>query len=73
MAPPFKSPLSLPIRPTGGSVNDEGWWRAMQIPGAHVVTLYNPVRYTTAQIDRACVVAHYLQRGRFVLCEAPRR
>ena len=45
----------------------------MQIPGAHIVTLHHPVRYTTAQIDRATRVAHLLGRGQFVLCEAPRR
>jgi hypothetical protein len=45
----------------------------MQIPGAHIVTLHNPVRYTPNQIDKACVVAHHLQRGQFVLCEPPRR
>jgi hypothetical protein len=45
----------------------------MQIPGAHLVTLHSPVRYTTAQIDRAAAIAHRLQRGQFVLCEPPRR
>ena len=45
----------------------------MHIPGAHIVTLYNPVEYTPAQLDKACAVAHLLQRGQFVLCEVPRR
>ena len=45
----------------------------MQIPGAHIVTLHNPVRYTVAQIDRATAVAYLLGRGQFVLCEVPRR
>ncbi len=45
----------------------------MHIPGAHLVTLYNPVGYTPAQIDKACAIAHLLQRGQFVLCEVPRR
>ena len=45
----------------------------MQIPGAHIVTLHNPVTYTAAQIDKAAAIAHNLQRGQFVLCEAPRR
>jgi hypothetical protein len=45
----------------------------MKIPGAHIVTLHNPVRYTAAQIDRAAAVAHFLGRGQFVLCETPRR
>jgi hypothetical protein len=45
----------------------------MHIPGAHIVTLQNPVRYTSAQIDKAAVIAHHLQRGQFVLCEPPRR
>jgi hypothetical protein len=45
----------------------------MKIPGAHIVTLHNPVRYTISQIDCATAVAHLLGRGQFVLCEAPRR
>jgi len=47
--------------------------KAMQIPGAHIVTLHNPGRYTTAQIDKAVMIANHLQRGQFVLCEPPRR
>jgi hypothetical protein len=45
----------------------------MQIPGAHIVTLHNPVGYTSAQIETAVAVAHHMQRGQFVLCEPPRR
>jgi hypothetical protein len=45
----------------------------MQIPGAHIVTLHNPVSYTPAQIDKAAAIAHTLKRGQFVLCEPPRR
>ena len=45
----------------------------MHIPGAHIVTLYNPIGYTPAQIDKACAIAHLLRRGQFVLCEVPRR
>jgi hypothetical protein len=45
----------------------------MPIPGAHIETLHNPTRYTRAQIDRACVVAQLLSRGKFVLCEPPKR
>lgn len=45
----------------------------MQIPGAHIVTLYNPVSYAPAQIDKAAAIASTLQRGQFVLCEPPRR
>jgi hypothetical protein len=45
----------------------------MQIPGAHIVTLHNPVQYESAQIDKAASIAHNLQRGQFVLCEPPRR
>ena len=45
----------------------------MKIPGAHIVTLHSPVQYTSIQLDRACAVAHSLQRGQFVLCEPPRR
>jgi hypothetical protein len=47
--------------------------KAMQIPGAHIVTLHNPVSYTPAQIDQAAAIAHTLKRGQFVLCEPPRR
>lgn len=45
----------------------------MTTPGVHVETIHNPKRYTTAQIDQAVAVAHLLQRGKLVLCEAPRR
>lgn len=45
----------------------------LPIPGAHVETLHDPKRYTSAQIDLACAVAHLLKRGKFVLCEPPRR
>ena len=44
----------------------------MQIPGAHIVTLHNPVQYASVQIDQAAAIAHTLQRGQFVLCEPPR-
>ncbi len=43
------------------------------IPGAHIETLQNPVRYTDAQLDKASAIAHVLNRGKFVLCEPPRR
>ena len=29
----------------------------MQIPGVHIETLHNPVRYTYAQIEKACAIA----------------
>jgi hypothetical protein len=45
----------------------------MAIPGAHIETLHNPVTYTSAQLDKACIVAHMLRRGKFVLCEPPQR
>lgn len=41
------------------------------IPGVHVETLRSPVHYSERQLDRACMVAFLLQRGRFVLCEPP--
>jgi Rad3-related DNA helicase len=44
----------------------------MQIPGVHIETLHNPVRYTYAQIETACAIAQLLRRGKFVLVEAPR-
>jgi len=43
------------------------------IRGVHLETLKSPARYTDAQIDRACAVAYTLKRGRFVLCEPPKR
>jgi hypothetical protein len=46
---------------------------AVQIPGVHLETLRDPVRYTTAQLDYACAIAYMLGRGRFVLLEEPRR
>jgi hypothetical protein len=45
----------------------------MQIPGVHIETLQNPVRYTYAQIERACSIAQLLGRGKFVLVEPPKR
>ena len=45
----------------------------MQIPGVHIETLHNPVRYTYAQIEKACAIAQVLNRGKLVLVEPPRR
>ena len=45
----------------------------MQIPGVHIETLHNPVRYTYAQIEKACAIAQMLNRGKLVLVEPPRR
>ena len=44
----------------------------MQIPGVHIETLHNPVRYTYAQIEKACAIAQMLNRGKLVLVEPPR-
>ena len=41
----------------------------MQIPGVHIETLHNPVRYTYAQIEKACAIAQMLNRGKLVLVE----
>ena len=46
---------------------------AMQIPGVHIETLHNPVRYTYAQIEKACAIAQLLNRGKLVLVEPPQR
>lgn len=43
------------------------------IPGAHITTLQSPVKYTEAQLEQVCRIAHALNRGNFVLCEQPRR
>ncbi|MEA2312544.1 MAG: hypothetical protein QOE28_2512 [Solirubrobacteraceae bacterium] len=45
----------------------------MQIPGVHIETLQNPVRYTYAQIEKACALAQLLNRGKLVLVEPPLR
>ena len=45
----------------------------MAIPGVHIETIHNPVRYTYEQIEEACKVAAGLGRGKLVLAEAPRR
>jgi hypothetical protein len=38
-----------------------------------IETIDEPVRYTHAQIERACAIAQLLGRGRFVLAETPGR
>jgi hypothetical protein len=45
----------------------------VQVPGVQIETLYNPARYTYAQIETACAVAQILDRGKLVLAEPPRR
>jgi hypothetical protein len=50
-----------------------GNYICMQIPGVHIETLHNPVRYTYAQIEKACAIAQMLNRGKLVLVEPPQR
>jgi hypothetical protein len=45
----------------------------MSKPLVHVETLVNPRRYVPAQIEQAVKVAQRLARGKFVLCESPKR
>lgn len=45
----------------------------METPSVYIETLHNPVRYTYAQIEKACVIAQMLGRGKLVLVEPPRR
>jgi hypothetical protein len=45
----------------------------MGIPGVHIETLHNPIRYTYAQIEQACKIAAALGRGKLILAEPPRR
>jgi hypothetical protein len=45
----------------------------MEIRGVHIETLHNPVRYTYAQIERACALAQLLGRGKLILVEPPQR
>ena len=40
--------------------------------GVQIETLYNPSRYTYAQIEQACSIAALLNRGKLVLVEPPR-
>jgi hypothetical protein len=44
----------------------------MQVPGVHLETLYNPVRYSAEQIEKACAIAQLLDRGKLVLVEPPK-
>jgi len=46
---------------------------SMGIPGVHIETVHNPVRYTYAQIEQACRIAAALGRGKLILAEPPRR
>ncbi len=43
------------------------------IPGVHLEMLHHPNRYSPDQIERASQFAAALGRGRFVVCEPPRR
>ena len=52
---------------------DSGNHWFMQIPGVHIETLHNPVRYTYSQIEKACAIAQMLNRGKLVLVEPPQR
>ena len=45
----------------------------MSQPGVHIETLLPPQRYSYAQIETACAVAAWLNRGRLILTEPPRR
>lgn len=45
----------------------------MSLPDTHVETVDDPLRYSVAQIERACRIAHALRRGRLILAERPAR
>jgi hypothetical protein len=45
----------------------------MLIPGVHIETLHNPSQYSPSQIETASAVAQFLDRGKLVLVEPPRR
>jgi hypothetical protein len=47
--------------------------RLVTIAGVHIETIHNPARYTYAQIEKACAIAQALNRGKFLLCEGPKR
>jgi hypothetical protein len=57
----------------GTHAGKTGTTSTMQIPGVHIETLHNPVRYTYAQIEKACAIAQMLNRGKLILVEPPRR
>jgi hypothetical protein len=61
------------IRADGTHAGKTGNTTGMQIPGVHIETLHNPVRYTYAQIEKACAIAQMLNRGKLILVEPPRR
>jgi hypothetical protein len=43
----------------------------MPIKGVHIETLCPPTRYSQEEIERACQVAWWLQRGKLTLCVPP--
>jgi hypothetical protein len=45
----------------------------VSLPKIHVETVDNTLRYSYAQIERACRIAEALNRGRFVLAERAAR
>jgi hypothetical protein len=42
-------------------------------PGVHIDTVHSPLRYSPAQLERACTIAHALKRGKMLLVEPPER
>ena len=58
--------FDIPTPKTGNNAS-------MGIPGVHIETIHNPIRYTYAQIEQACKVAAALGRGKLILAESPRR
>jgi hypothetical protein len=75
-APPVRSrdrTQDRPLPDDGTDAHKAGINLPMQIPGVHIETLHNPVRYTYAQIEKACAIAQLLNRGKLVLVEPPRR
>jgi hypothetical protein len=45
----------------------------MAIPGVHIETLFSPALYTASQLERACLIAAALNRGKLILVDAPLR
>jgi hypothetical protein len=43
----------------------------MLVPGVHLETLEDPSTYAPAQLERACLIAAMLNRGKFILLERP--
>ena len=70
---PVRDPAIVDATSVDRKRGRRGIIKDMQIPGVHIETLHNPVRYTYSQIEKACAIAQMLNRGKLVLVEPPNR